>query len=116
MKLRQPGYDGLVVSVAAVAMQLHKIREQQPDEIERIRPLRMAGNLRALPWTQMVIEFAPQLRHFLPDAFELRISIRRSCKMTQFFDVFFQPVDLPLAAPVCRNLVFGCHYITSSTV
>jgi hypothetical protein len=36
--------------------------------------------------------------------------------MTQFFDVFFQPVDLPLAAPVCRNLVFGCHYITSSTV
>ena len=49
MKFRQARDDRLVVTVAAVAMQLHEIREQQRNEVLRVRPLRVPRDLRALP-------------------------------------------------------------------
>ena len=38
--------------------------QKQPHEIERVRPLRMPRQLRALPRAEMRVEFAPQLRAF----------------------------------------------------
>src|SRR5882762_4701759 len=104
-----------IVAVAAVAVHLEKIGEQQPDKIQRVRPLRMPRNLRALPGPDVRVKFAPQLRHLLANALEFRVAVRASRKMAQLLDIFFQAVDCALASSLRRSLFSGTHHITSST-
>ena len=52
-----------VIAKSAVAVQLHKIGKQLRDVVGQIRPLRMARNLRALPWAEVRIELLAKLRH-----------------------------------------------------
>src|ERR1700730_18265844 len=106
--------DRLVVAVSAVSVQFHKIGEQQADKIQRIWPLWMPRDLRALPRTEMLIKFAPQLGHLLANPFYLGVAVGASGKMAHLLDVFLQAVDLALAASLGRNFFSGCHHITNS--
>src|SRR2546425_5747195 len=45
----EPRHDGLVVAVQAVAVQFQEAVADPPDVVERGGPLRMPGDLRALP-------------------------------------------------------------------
>src|SRR5579864_145712 len=74
----------------------------------------MPRDLRALPWTKVVIKLAPQLRHLLTNALELRLPIGASGKMAQLLRILFEPVDLTLAPAVRRSFIFGGHHITKS--
>src|SRR5712664_269885 len=114
MKFPKPCDDCLVVAVPAVAMQFDEIGEQQPDKIQRVRPLRMARDLRALPRPHVLVKFVPQLRHLLANSLDLRLSVGAACKMAQILDVLFQAVDLPLTASLCRRFFSGRHHVTSS--
>src|SRR6267154_2713830 len=114
VKFRQAGDYSFVVAVATVAVHLKKISEQQSDEIQRIRALRMPRDLRALPRSDMRVEFAPQLRHLLANALEFRVAVRTRRKVAQLLDIFFQAVDRALASSLRRSLFSGAHHITSS--
>src|ERR1700730_5686257 len=114
MKFRKARDDGLIVAIAAVAVHLEKIREQQPDEIQRVRPLRMPGDLRALPGTEVLVKLAAKLRNLLANALELRVSISAAGEMAQLLDFIIESVDLALAAALGWSLFSGGHHITSS--
>src|SRR4029077_4054855 len=114
VKFGQPRDDGFVVAVSAIAVQLDKIGEQQSDKIQRVRPLRMPRDLRALPGTEMVIKLAPQLRYLPANPLKLRLSVGASGKMAQLLDVFFEAIDLALAASQRRSFASGRHHITNS--
>src|ERR1700676_2678857 len=94
MKLRQARDDSFIVAIAAVAVHLDKIRKQQPDEIQRVRPLRMPRDLCTLPWTEMLVKFAAQLRNLLANALEFRVPVGAAGKMPQLLDFIFEAVDL----------------------
>jgi hypothetical protein len=72
LEAREAAYDGGIVAKRAVAMQFGKIGEEQADEIKRVGPLRMPGQLRALPGADMREEFAAQLRNLLAELGEFR--------------------------------------------
>jgi len=59
MKFSQSRDDRLVVGIAAVTVQLDKIREQQTNKIERVRTLLVTRDLRALPRPQVRVKLAP---------------------------------------------------------
>src|SRR5713101_7960524 len=81
MKFSQSRNYSLVVGVAAVAVQLDKIREQQSYKIQRVRTLLVTRDLRSLPRPQVRVKLAPQ-----------------------FLDIFFQAVDFFLAAALFRTV------------
>src|SRR5882724_9841405 len=118
VKLSQPRNNGFVVRVAAVPVQFNKICEKQIDKVQRVRPLLVPGDLRALPRPQMRVELAPQFRHLAANTLQLRVCIPVARKMPQLFHVFFQPFDLLLAVLNRRpSLVFffGAHSATAAT-
>ena len=93
-----PLNDGWVIAKAAVAVQLAEIRKEQAHQIEHVRALRVAGQLRALPGAQVRIELAPQFAHLLLQAFEFARRGARSRKPSQFGDFALEIVNLPLAS------------------
>src|SRR5712691_10462354 len=90
-------YNGLIVSISAVAVQLDKIGKQQPNEVERIRTLWVSGNMRALPRSQVRVKFASQFGNLMTDAFELRISFVVTRQSPQLLDVLFEALEFLLA-------------------
>ena len=58
MKFSQSRDDRLVVGIAAVPVQLDKIRKQQTDKIQRVRTLLVTRDLRALPRPQVRVKLA----------------------------------------------------------
>src|SRR5215467_12687176 len=115
VKFSQPGDDGFVVPIPAIAMQLDEICKQEPDEIERVRPLRMPRNLRALPGTEMLIKLPAQLRHLLTETLQIAFAVGTDGELPQFLDFLFKPVDFALAASLRGRFLPGGHYRTSST-
>jgi len=93
-----------IVAVAAVAVHLEKIGEQQSDEIQRIRALRMPPICARLPRSDVRVEFAPAARHLLANALEFRVAVRTRRKVAQLLDIFFQAVDRALASSLRRSL------------
>jgi hypothetical protein len=117
IKLGESGNQGLVVAVAAVAVQLQEVREEHPDIIQRVRPMGVARDLGALPGTEMAVKFLPKLKHLLADAFELRVGLFVAGEVAQLFNVFFQALDLRLTIGLRRRdfcFVLGLHHITKS--
>src|ERR1700676_2717318 len=117
IKLGEPRNQGLVVAVAAVAVQLDEVREEHRDVIQRVRPLGVPGDLGALPGTEMAIKFLAKLDHLLADAFELRVGLFVAGELAQFFNVFLQALDLALTISLCCRafcFVLGLHHITKS--
>ena len=49
VEAREAADDGLVVAVDPIAVQLHPVLEEQADEVEGVRALRVPGDLGALP-------------------------------------------------------------------
>src|ERR1700733_2462544 len=97
LKLCEASHDGGIVAEGAVAVQFGKIGEKQADEIERVRPLRMARQLRALPGAQMRIEFAAQFGDLLAKLFEVAVLGTVSRQMAQTLHFAFELLEL--AAP-----------------
>src|SRR5262249_43348041 len=56
----EPAHDRFVVSVDAIAVELDEILEEETEEVEGVRALRVTGELRALPGRQRAID--PLLR------------------------------------------------------
>jgi hypothetical protein len=61
LKLGEPAHDGSVIPELAVAMQLNEPVGPGIDVVERVGPLRVAGNLDALPPGEVVIDGGAQL-------------------------------------------------------
>ncbi len=114
VEFRQPRDDCFVVSEGAVAVQLHKIREQVLHKIQQVRPLLMPRDLRSLPRPKMGVKFAPQLRNFLSNALELRVRFCRSGKPLQIFHIFLQSLDLALSlyARIRSGFTFCFHSLS----
>src|SRR6266850_5873017 len=118
VEFSQAGNNGFVVGVAAVSVQFNKVREKQIDKVQRVRPLLVPRDLRALPRPQMRVELAPQFRHLAANTLQLRVCIPVARKMPQLFHVFFQPFDLLLAVLNRRPsfvFFFGAHSDTVTT-
>ena len=62
----------------------------------------MARDLRALPRPQVGVKLAPQFRDLLADTPQLRVGIRVSGQVAQFFDIFFQAFDFLLTVLLFR--------------
>src|SRR5262249_62136936 len=82
---------GLGVAVGAVAVELHEVLEEQADEVEGVRPLRVAGDLRSLPGGEapvdLLLEAAETLLE-LADLVARRLRVRRGAKLAQaLFDL-----------------------------
>ncbi len=75
VKFCQTRNDGLVVGVAAVAVQFDKIGEQQGDKIQRVGTLLVARNLGTLPWPEMSVKFPAQFRNLLANASQFHFGI-----------------------------------------
>src|SRR6267142_710466 len=116
VKLSQPRDNGLVVCVAAVPVQFNKVCEKQIDKVQRVRPLLVPRDLRALPWPQMRVEFSPQFRHVAAKTVQLRGRLLATRKMPQLFHVLFQPLDLLLAARNRRSQFVSFFRAHSATV
>src|SRR5262249_51766489 len=91
LEAREPAHDGLVVAVDAVAVELHEVLEEQADEVEGVRPLRVAGDLRPLPGGEApvdpLLEPAETLLE-LADLLARRLRVRRSAQLAQaLFDL-----------------------------
>src|SRR6266850_1096534 len=115
VEFSQAGNNGFVVSVAAVPVQFDKICEEQIDKVQRVRPLLVPRDLRALPRPQVRVELAPEFRHLAANTLQLRVRIRVARQMPQLFDVLFQPLDLLLAVLNRRPsfvFFFGAHSAT----
>src|SRR5262249_41289711 len=115
VKLREPGDDGPVVAVRSIAVQFHEVGKQQRDVILGIRPLRVPCDLRTLPGSEVRVRFVSQLGNLLTDALQLHAGIGGAGQVPQFFDVFFQAVDLPLSRAFGMRLsLFVGHQFTTS--
>src|ERR1700685_4553808 len=117
VKLCEPGDQGLVVAIAAVAMQFNKVREEHRDIVQRIRALLVTRNLSTLPGPQMAVKLPAQLSNLPADALELRVGLFVPCELAQLFDIFFQALDFALSIHLRRCalcFVLGFHHITKS--
>src|SRR5262245_29954610 len=91
LEAREAAHDGLVVAVDAVAVELHEVLEEQADEVEGVRPLRVAGDLRPLPGGEtsvdLLLEPAETLLE-LADLVARRLRVRRGAQLAQaLFDL-----------------------------
>src|ERR1700730_7822417 len=60
LEAAEPAHDGLVVAEDAIAVELDEVVEEEAEEVEGVRTLRVTGELRALPRGHVAIE--PPLR------------------------------------------------------
>ena len=114
-ELREPRDERFVVAKAAVPVQLHKIGEHQVDPVESVRPLRVAGNLRALPGAQVRVKLAAQFEHFPFQALDFGFALFRGSEAAELLDVFFQALDFALAIDRRDSLFIflrSAHYAT----
>src|SRR5262249_13968425 len=96
----EAAHDGLVVAVDAVAVELHEVLEEQADEVEGVRPLRVAGDLRSLPGGEarvdLLLEAAETLLE-LADLVARRLRVRRGAQLAQaLFDLDERTFELKL--------------------
>ena len=92
VKFRKARDNGLVISITAVAVELHKIREQQANEIQGVGTLCVPRDLRALPGTEVIVKLASQLGHLLTQPLQLGIRAAGPGKLAQLFNVALEPV------------------------
>ncbi len=71
METRETRNNRGIVAKRAVPVKFGKIGEQQADEIQGVRTLRMPRQLRSLPGAQMRVEFAPKLGNLLSNFLQL---------------------------------------------
>src|SRR5712664_2524924 len=110
--------NGFVVGVAAIPVQFNKVREKQVDKVQRVRPLLVPRDLRALPWPQMRVELAPEFRDVAAKTLQLRVRTLAAREVPQLFYVFFKPFDLLLAVRKRRYpfvFLFRAHSATVAT-
>src|SRR5262249_25938549 len=110
MKAREARHQCGIIPVASVAVQFRKIREEQPRKIQRVRPLRMARNLGALPGAEMSVELALEFAHLLAQTLQLFFRRRRRRDPAQIFDFALKLSQFPLSLP----LVYGAQRTTST--
>src|SRR5579864_4598875 len=91
VEAREAADDRRVVAECAVSMQFGKIGAEQADEVECVRPLRMAGELRALPGADVREKFATHFRNLLADFGELR---RRGAVPRKALQIVHFPFEL----------------------
>src|SRR5262249_49707118 len=102
---RETSHDRFVVAKGAVAVKLHEVGQHQVDVVERIGPLRMAGDLCPLPRSEVSIELFAEISDLLAQPLELRLGIFVSGQLAKFFHVLLQTVDLALSRS--RDVLFG---------
>src|SRR6267378_4841791 len=118
MEFSEPRNNRFVVGVAAVPVQFNKVREKQVDKVQRVRPLLVPRDLRALPRPQMRVELAPEFRHVAAKTLQLRVRTLAAREVPQLFHVFFKPFDLLLAVRKRRYpfvFLFRAHSATVAT-
>ena len=72
-KAGETGDDGRVVAEAAVAVKLDEVREDPIDVVERVRAVRVPGELHLLPRRQIREELARELARLVFEPPELRL-------------------------------------------
>ncbi|KAF4516425.1 hypothetical protein B566_EDAN003171 [Ephemera danica] len=71
IEARQAANDGMVVGEGAVAMEFFEVAEQQGEIVERVRTLRVAGDLGYLPGRQLRVDTLGQLGALLFETADL---------------------------------------------
>jgi hypothetical protein len=89
----QSANDRRIISESPVAMQFDKIVEGLCDVVERVRTIRMTGNLDTLPARQISIDVGTKLLNLTLQDFDLRCDIKRVGKRTHFVDLGFKIYD-----------------------
>jgi hypothetical protein len=110
MKAREASDNRRIVAECAVSMQFGKIGAEQADEVECIRPLRVAGKLCALPRADMGEEFTAQFRNLLADFGELR---RRGAVPRKALQIVYFPFELfefPAALTLFHQRFLAHHF------
>ena len=95
VELRHAADDGGIIGKTAVTVHLDKIREHGLDIIQRIRPVRMAGDLDLLPGSQPGVDLGAQLVGLfveLEDLF-LEVDVPVRGEKGQFLDLLFKFSD-----------------------
>src|SRR5215468_661962 len=100
LEARETAHDGLVVAVEAIAVELHEVLEEQANEVQRVRALRVTGDLRPLPGREtavdLVLEPAETLLE-LADLVARRLRVRRGAELSQaLFDLDERAFELKL--------------------
>ena len=95
VEARQAADDRLVVGEGAVAVQLLEVGEDLVDVVERVRPLRMARDLRHLPGRQAGVDVLGELQALLAEPVDLFGDVDRRfvLHVAQFFDLRFELGD-----------------------
>ena len=92
VEARESADDRLIVRVLAVAVQFAEIGEHAADVVERVRPLRMARDLRDLPRRELAVDFLGELLAFFLQPRDLVGNVHRRVlvHVTQFLDLLLQ--------------------------
>ena len=95
VETREAADDRQVVRIVAVAVQFVEIGEQLVHVVERVRALRMTGDLRNLPRRQVRVQIFGQLLALLGQPLDLfrNIDGRIVLHEAQFFDLRFEFSD-----------------------
>src|SRR5262249_57420243 len=89
LEAREAAHDGLVVAVDAVAVELHEVIEEQADEVEGVRPLRVAGDLCSLPGGEAPVDLLLEAAETLLELADLVARRRRGRRGTQLAQALF---------------------------
>ena len=92
IKARQATHNAQVIGKVAVAMQLHKVREDFVDVVQRVGALGVAGNLGDLPGREVAVDVFDELLAFFAELvnFGGDIDCRLVLHVAQFFDFSFK--------------------------
>src|SRR5262249_15080413 len=95
-----------VVADGPVAVQLHKLIEDQLDVIERLRPVQVPGYFDGLPGREIAIDLALEIDEFPANAADL-LARARPTVAARFHlgEQFFELLNFGLEGqPLCRHL------------
>src|SRR5207237_3044744 len=103
LEAAEPPHDGLVVAEDAIAVELDEILEEEAEEVEGVRTLRVTGELRALPRGQGAIDPLLQSPEALLAAMDLLARALRVLGRAKLRDAVLQLQEEPLELKLVRH-------------
>ena len=91
------GDEGFVVAIAAIAVKFDEIGDEEINPVERVGALGMAGDLCALPGTEMGVELFAKFGDLNFEAFEFGFAGVIAGEMAKLLNIFFEAINLFLA-------------------